>query len=213
LRASVKKGLAKSFFIFLSCVGVSPLVLLVKLHKRFSASDGFFTTFGQTLALVPGKLGSYLRCAYYRFTLKSFCGEGSIGFGSYFPHSSAEIGEAVYIGAYCIIGNARIGRGSVLASRVSILSGAHQHPIEGRSIKREEHSNVYRRIDIGELCWIGEGSVVMADVGDFSIIGAGSVVTKSVPEGVIAAGNPARVIREIKSSVSEAPRSQEVTRN
>lgn len=209
----MKKSLAKSLVIFLSCVGVSPLVLLVKLHKRFFISDSFFAAFGQTLALVPGKLGSYVRCAYYRFTLKSFSGEGFIGFGSYFPHSSAEIGEAVYIGAYCIIGNARIGRGSVLASRVSILSGAHQHPIEGRSIKREERNNVYRRIDIGEVCWIGEGSVVMADVGDFSIIGAGSVVTKSVPGGVIAAGNPARVIKEIKPSESEAPTLEEVTRN
>ena len=34
-------------------------------------------------------------------------------------------------------------------------------------------------------------------IGDDTIIGAGSVVTKSIPSGVIAAGNPCRVIRAI----------------
>jgi len=201
----VKKTLAKRFVIFLSSMGVSPIVVLVRLHKYLFKSDNLFASFGQTLALVPGKLGSYLRCAYYRFTLKRFSGEGFIGFGSHFPHSSAEVGDGVYIGAYCIIGNASIGEGSLLASRVSILSGAHQHSIEGRGIEGEQNNNYYRRTEIGKGCWVGEGSVVMADVGDFSVVGAGSVVTRTIPEGVIAAGNPARVIREISTSEREKP--------
>ena len=201
----MKKTLAKRFVIFLSSMGVSPIVVLVRLHKYLFKSDNLFASFGQTLALVPGKLGSYLRCAYYRFTLKRFSGEGFIGFGSHFPHSSAEVGDGVYIGAYCIIGNASIGEGSLLASRVSILSGAHQHSIEGRGIEGEQNNNYYRRTEIGKGCWVGEGSVVMADVGDFSVVGAGSVVTRTIPEGVIAAGNPARVIREISTSEREKP--------
>jgi virginiamycin A acetyltransferase len=201
----VKKTLAKRFVIFLSCMGVSPIVVLVRLHKYLFKSDNLFASFGQTLALVPGKLGSYLRCAYYRFTLKRFSGEGFIGFGSYFPHSSAEVGEGVYIGAYCIIGNVSIGEGSLLASRVSILSGAHQHSIEGRGIRGEQNNNYYRRTEIGKRCWVGEGSVVMAAVGDFSVVGAGSVVTRTIPEGVIAAGNPARVIKEISTSEGDKP--------
>jgi acetyltransferase-like isoleucine patch superfamily enzyme len=201
----VKKTLAKRFVIFLSSMGVSPLVVVVRLHKYLFKSDNLFASCGQTLALVPGKLGSYLRCAYYRFTLKRFSGEGFIGFGSYFPHASAEVGEGVYIGAYCIIGNVSIGEGSLLASRVSILSGAHQHSIEGRGIRGEQNNNYYRRTEIGKGCWVGEGSVVMADVGDFSVVGAGSVVTRTIPEGVIAAGNPARVIKEISTSEAEKP--------
>ena len=51
-------------------------------------------------------------------------------------------------------------------------------------------------ITIGDYCVIGLGSIILPGVtiGRGSIIGAGSVVTKDVPEGVVAAGNPARVI-------------------
>lgn len=189
------------------------MVILVRLHKYLFKSDDLFASFGQTLALVPGKLGSYLRCAYYRFTLKRFSGEGFIGFGSCFPHCSAEVGDGVYIGAYCIIGNVSIGEGSLLASRVSILSGGHQHPIEGRTPKGEQDRNYYERTDIGKGCWVGEGSVVMADVGDFSVVGAGSVVTRTIPGGVIAVGNPARVIKEISTSERENRTLKEIKGN
>ena len=47
--------------------------------------------------------------------------------------------------------------------------------------------------------WIGGGSTILSGViiGDDSVIGAGSVVTKDIPSGVVAAGNPCRVIRKI----------------
>lgn len=47
--------------------------------------------------------------------------------------------------------------------------------------------------------WIGAGAIILpgVTVGDGSVIGAGSVVTKDVPGGVVAAGNPCRVLREI----------------
>lgn len=54
-------------------------------------------------------------------------------------------------------------------------------------------------ITIGNSVWIGGGSVVLAGVtiGDCSVIGAGSVVTKNIPSGVVAAGNPCKVLRAI----------------
>ena len=54
-------------------------------------------------------------------------------------------------------------------------------------------------IVIGNDVWIGYEAVILAGVtvGDGSVIGAGSVVTKDVPGGVVAAGNPCRVLREI----------------
>jgi len=47
--------------------------------------------------------------------------------------------------------------------------------------------------------WIGAGAIVClgVTVGDDSIIGAGSAVTRDVPPGVVAAGNPCRVVREL----------------
>jgi acetyltransferase-like isoleucine patch superfamily enzyme len=55
---------------------------------------------------------------------------------------------------------------------------------------------LYRRIEIGNNVFIGVNSIVMPGVKieDYVIIAAGSIVTKSVPSGVIIAGNPAKII-------------------
>jgi acetyltransferase-like isoleucine patch superfamily enzyme len=50
-------------------------------------------------------------------------------------------------------------------------------------------------VRIGADCWIGGGAVIMADVGPNTIVGAGAVVTRPLPEHVVAAGIPARVIK------------------
>jgi len=54
-------------------------------------------------------------------------------------------------------------------------------------------------IEIGSDVWVGGGAIICpgVKVGSRSVIGAGSVVTRDIPEGVFAAGNPCRVIREI----------------
>ena len=54
-------------------------------------------------------------------------------------------------------------------------------------------------IRIGKGCWLGSGVLVMPGVriGDGSVVGAGSVVTRDIPPGVLAVGNPCRVLREL----------------
>jgi maltose O-acetyltransferase len=56
-----------------------------------------------------------------------------------------------------------------------------------------------RPIKIGSDVWVGGGAVICPGVkiGSKAVIGAGSVVTRDIPDGVFAAGNPCRVIREI----------------
>jgi len=51
---------------------------------------------------------------------------------------------------------------------------------------------------IGSNCFVGGNSIIMpgVQVGNGVVIGAGSIVTKSVPDNVVVAGNPARIIRE-----------------
>ena len=68
---------------------------------------------------------------------------------------------------------------------------------------RNDHEDIYPEwqpapVKIGDKVWIGMNSIVMRGVtiGDNVIIGAGSIVTGDIPSGVIAAGNPCRVIKE-----------------
>jgi len=54
-------------------------------------------------------------------------------------------------------------------------------------------------VEIGSDVWVGGGAMILPGVriGSRAVIGAGSVVTRDVPEGVFAAGNPCRVIRDV----------------
>ena len=57
-------------------------------------------------------------------------------------------------------------------------------------------------ITVGNNVWIGGNVTILSDVtiGNNVVIGAGSVVTKDVPDSVVVAGNPARVIKELKET-------------
>ena len=68
------------------------------------------------------------------------------------------------------------------------------------------------KIDIGDNCFIGDSVIVLpcVKIGSGSIIGAGSIVTKDIPSGMVAVGNPARVIcpvdeylKKIKTNAGE----------
>jgi len=64
---------------------------------------------------------------------------------------------------------------------------------------RPNHSGQQGTVRLGKNVFIGVNSVVLRNVtiGDNSIIGAGSVVTRDIPPNVVAAGNPARIIRTL----------------
>lgn len=69
---------------------------------------------------------------------------------------------------------------------------------------RNGHEDRYhyppKEVRIGNHVWLGMNVIVLpgVEIGDNSIIGAGSIVTKNIPANVIAAGNPCRVIKELK---------------
>ena len=64
---------------------------------------------------------------------------------------------------------------------------------------REEVYQFNLPVRIGRNCWLGAGVIVLPGItiGDNTVVGAGSVVTRDLPSGVVAAGNPCRVLREI----------------
>ena len=88
-----------------------------------------------------------------------------------------------------------IGDNVFIAPRVSIYTATH--PID--PVIRNMELEVAKAVTIGNDVWIG-GNVVInpgVTIGNNVVIGSGSVVTKDIPDNVIAAGNPCRVIREI----------------
>ncbi|SDX06833.1 sugar O-acetyltransferase [Nitrosomonas communis] len=70
------------------------------------------------------------------------------------------------------------------------------HPFNAALRRTQEYG---KPIEIGADVWVGGGALILAGVriGSRTIIGAGSVVARDIPEGVLAAGNPCRVIREV----------------
>lgn len=108
------------------------------------------------------------------------------------------VGENFYANHNCIIldaGGVEIGDNVLLAPNVSIYTSGHPLDTERRNAGLEYGL----RVRIGNNVWVGGDVSILPGVtiGDNAVIGAGSVVTKDIPAGVLAAGNPCRVIREI----------------
>ena len=89
----------------------------------------------------------------------------------------------------------RIGNNALIGPDVGIYTAGHPvHP----ELRNKEYEFAFP-VKIGNSVWIG-GHVVInpgVTIGDNVVIGSGSVVTKDIPSGVIAMGNPCRVMREI----------------
>jgi virginiamycin A acetyltransferase len=173
-----------------SVVLALPLALVAG-FGRFSAA---FQIGAHIMALVPGIAGDFLRTAYYFLTLRKCSLNSRVSFGSFFAQRETYVGQGVYIGAYSIIGACEIGERTQIASHVQVLSGKQQHgrTADGKLLGAQPEG--LQAILIGSDCWIGASAVVMADVGPGTTIGAAAVVTRPVPAGVVAVGNPARLL-------------------
>lgn len=97
-----------------------------------------------------------------------------------------------------------IGRSVLIGPGVVLVCAGHPIHSEQRCSSALETSDP---ITIEDGVWIGANSTVCGGVtiGEGSVIGAGSVVTSDIPKGVIAAGVPCKVLREITESDRIAP--------
>jgi len=114
--------------------------------------------------------------------------------------SNIHLGQRVYFNFNCVVLDVcevRIGEFTMFGPAVQIYTATH--PLDAAMRRRQEFA---KPIEIGADCWIGGGAIILPGVkiGDKSVIGAGSVVTRGVPSGVVAAGNPCRVLRELGES-------------
>lgn len=89
----------------------------------------------------------------------------------------------------------KIGNNVFLGPNVGIYTASH--PISAKV--RRMGLEYGKPITIGNDVWIGGGSIINpgVNIGNNVVIGSGSVVTKDIPDNVVAAGNPCKIIREI----------------
>jgi virginiamycin A acetyltransferase len=178
---------------------ILPLAAFVKIMEVFIQGDQPFQLGAQTVSLVPGFVGNYLRKEYYRLTLEKCSRDVCIEFGTILNQPTVELGPRVYIGTHCSIGECVIEEDAILGSNVDIISGRGQHKFDRFDVPVREQGGALEKVVIGADCWIGNSAVIMANVGEKSIVGAGSVVVQAVEPCSIVGGNPARLLRKRQS--------------
>lgn len=112
--------------------------------------------------------------------------------------TNTTIGNNFYANFDCVfldVAPIVIGENVMFGPKVNLLTPGH--PID--AVIRNSGLEFGKKITIGDNVWIGGNAVVNPGVtiGNNTIIGSGSVVTKDIPDNVIAAGNPCKIIREI----------------
>ena len=112
--------------------------------------------------------------------------------------SNISIGDDSFINLDCVIldeAQVTIGKNVFIAPQCGLYTAGHALDVKTRNDMLE----YALPITIGDNVWIGGGVKIMPGVtiGSGSVIGGGSVVVKDIPSGVLAAGNPCRVIRPI----------------
>jgi maltose O-acetyltransferase len=112
--------------------------------------------------------------------------------------ANIHLGNRVFLNFNCVIldpAEVHIGSDVLFGPAVQVYTATH--PLDWRV--RRQWVESARPVVIGSDVWIGGGAILCPGVtiGDRAVIGAGAVVTKDVPPGVLAAGNPSRVIRQL----------------
>ena len=130
---------------------------------------------------------------------------------SHYPLTNQQVTPKILIGDNCSIGpqshitainSITIGNNVLTGPRVLITDNAHGNSVDSildiAPSKRDLVSN--GPVTIEDNVWIGEGSMIMPNVtiGKGSIIAANSVVTKNISSYCIAAGSPAKIIKELR---------------
>jgi acetyltransferase-like isoleucine patch superfamily enzyme len=123
-------------------------------------------------------------------------------FALYPETATLEIGEGTIVNLGCMLAateHIHVGRHCMFANHCFVADADHRYddpdlPVTWQGMVSKGP------VTIGDNCWFGVNCVVTGGVtiGDRTVVGANSVVTRDLPSGVIAAGAPARVLREIE---------------
>jgi maltose O-acetyltransferase len=138
------------------------------------------------------------RDALLRRTLRHV-GEGVVVRAPFYcEYGAISIGDRTFVNVDAVMLDVvpiTIGASCQIATRVQLLTATHPIDPEPRRIGWEYG----QPITLGDNVWLGGGVIVCPGVtiGQDTVVGAGAVVTADLPAGVVAAGVPARILREI----------------
>jgi maltose O-acetyltransferase len=109
-----------------------------------------------------------------------------------------ELGQRVFFNFNCVVLDVcrvRIGDYTMFGPAVQIYTATH--PLDAPARREREFA---RPVTIGADVWVGGGAIILPGVtiGSRTVIGAGSVVTRDIPDDVVAAGNPCRVLAPVQ---------------
>ncbi|HET6575323.1 MAG TPA: acyltransferase, partial [Fimbriiglobus sp.] len=194
-RPSAAKVVVKAGLHALATVAVLPWLAYYRLGAAVLGRDRALEGASQALACLPGLTGVYLRRAFLARVLARCDRSAEVSYGTLFSQAGAVIEAGVYVGPRCYLGLVHLERDVLIAAGVHVPSGGRTHYTTDPVVPIKDQGGERRVVRIGAGAWIGSAAVVLADVGRGTIVGAGSVVTRPLPDGVIAAGVPARVIR------------------
>jgi maltose O-acetyltransferase len=116
------------------------------------------------------------------------------------PHARIEVGDRTEFNNNLMLksegAGIRVGRDGLFGAHIEVFD-SNFHDLDPR--RRREATQAMAPVEIGDNVFVGMSAKILKGVtiGSDSVIGAGAVVASSIPSGVIAAGNPARVIREL----------------
>ena len=185
----------KSLIRLLAIICISPLLVTFFLSSLIASKDSILESHSQLLSLLPGRIGSYLRVAFYRFTLEHCDPTATISFGTLFSKTNAQLHRHCYIGPRCMLGDVIISEDVLLGPAVQIPSGPHTHGIYDLDTPIRLQPGSRQTITINRDTWVGAGSIILADVAEQNVIAAGSIVTKPTEPQTINAGTPAKMIK------------------
>ena len=190
------KSMAKAAVRWACVPPVLPSWVLYQLSRRVVGDSRALEGATQLLAGLPGLPGVLLRGAFLRLVLAKCSPTAEVCYGTLLSQPGAVIEDRVYVGPRCHLGLVHLEADVLLAAGVHVPSGGATHHFDDPTVPIREQGGERRVVRIGRGAWIGSAAVVLADVGEGTIVGAGSVVTKPLPPNVIAAGVPAKVIRD-----------------
>jgi acetyltransferase-like isoleucine patch superfamily enzyme len=135
---------------------------------------------------------------------------GFLGRGTILSCKDGDIvlGDHANLGFHCEVfsgSSVRVGAHALFAAQVYLVGGGHEFEARGAAVIDQPRTS--RGIVLGDNVWLGTGAKVLDGIriGSHAVVGAGAVVTGDLPEGAIAAGVPARLLRRRSDHAAEPP--------